>query len=134
VAQALLRGLHIDREARHPSMQALLAALRKDPWARRRRLLPIGAASAAVAVAAGLAIERGARDPCAGAVRRLEGAWDAPRKAQLRAALGPAGDAFSRIERLLDAYADRWRTAARAACEEGAHAGAAHAGRGLCLD
>src|SRR5262249_8143054 len=53
IAAVLERGLSHDREARFPNMNAMLAALEKDPSARRRQRWAIaGVALAAVAVVA----------------------------------------------------------------------------------
>lgn len=59
--------------------------------------------------------------PCASAGDRLQGVWDAPRKAQIRAAftaaqLPYAAQTGSAVEREIDAYASAWQTYAVGLC------------------
>src|SRR5207249_2075696 len=56
----LLRGLHADPDERHPSMEALLAAIQsgRDRTARRRLLLQLGAALALLVALAALALRK----------------------------------------------------------------------------
>jgi tetratricopeptide (TPR) repeat protein len=109
------RGLAVDPAERWPSMEALLAALARDPSAARRRA---GAAVAIVALAVAavwMAVRprTAAADPCAGAGARLAGVWDASRKEQLRLAfaatrLAYADDAWRRVGAAVDDYTRRW--------------------------
>jgi tetratricopeptide (TPR) repeat protein len=140
------RGLAVDPAARHPSMDALLAAVDRCVRPRRRRWLAAGAAVAAAGLAAlVLMLARGAGQPaaitCEPADRALAGVWDRAQRDAIAAAftatrLPYAADAFARVERQLDEYATRWQAMYEDACA------AARAGddRGLpdlrvhCLD
>ncbi|HUS65430.1 MAG TPA: tetratricopeptide repeat protein [Kofleriaceae bacterium] len=114
LAAALRRGLSVDPAARFPSMDALLAAIRRPaaPVRRRRMLMMVAALVVAGGVAGALALRAGAgRDrPCSGAVRELDGVWDGDRRAALRAGFAAAGDAAgaARVERALDSRARAW--------------------------
>jgi tetratricopeptide (TPR) repeat protein len=140
------RGLAVEPAARHPSMDALLAAVDRCVRPRRRRWLAAGAAVAAAGAAALLLmLARGAGQPaaitCEPADRALAGVWDRAQRDAIAAAfkataLPYAGDALARVERQLDDYATRWQAMYDDACA------AARAGddRGLpdlrvhCLD
>jgi tetratricopeptide (TPR) repeat protein len=120
--RVLLRGLSVDPAARWESMEALIAALSRDPARQRRRWL------GGVAVAAGLAAAfvavrapRTAESLCRGGPARFASAWepddgspDAPtRRAATRAAflktgIGSAADTWERTARLLDRYRADW--------------------------
>jgi eukaryotic-like serine/threonine-protein kinase len=112
VYRALLRGLAPDPDSRFPSMDALLASLR-----RPRRLVPwVAAGAAALALVGILAFVagRGAVAPsCGGAAARLAGVWDNGRRAAAHAAFQATGLAFADDEwraasDRLDAYARGW--------------------------
>jgi serine/threonine protein kinase/tetratricopeptide (TPR) repeat protein len=120
----LLRGLEVFPADRYASMDDLLADLRRDPRASRRRWLAIGAASMAV-VAGALALrhERQRVVPvCQGGARKLGGVWDEDRRRAMHAAFAGSGsafaeDAFHRAEAALDDYARRWVAMHGDACE-----------------
>ena len=121
VKSALARGLATDPARRFPSMRSLLDVLEQRP----RRTWPI-AVGAAVLAAAGAttvwASTRTAADPCAGADEELARVWDAPTKQAIRAKMLAtrvpyAQDAWTSVERALDAYAATWTQARRGACE-----------------
>jgi tetratricopeptide (TPR) repeat protein len=131
----LLRGLDLDPEQRFPDMDALLAALARDPGqARRRALLAAAAVLALVAaLAAGYASrrlqedrERAARDAaaarCAAAGPALVAdAWDDDRRAAVERALLAAGTAWAadtaaRVRARLDAHAAELRDMAETTC------------------
>jgi serine/threonine protein kinase len=122
--QVLVKGLAARPEDRHPSMGALLAALAADPWAARRRWLGAAAAlSLALALGVGwrASLKQRAR-VCAGAEQKLEGVWDAARRAQVRAAFGRsqrpfAASALATVERAFDDYARAWREMHTDTCE-----------------
>jgi len=85
IRKALLRGLAAEPDRRHATMGELLEALGRDPAARRRRVLG-GTAAVAMAVVAGLILqrrlERERRQFEAGIAMRLaegERAWDEAR-------------------------------------------------------
>jgi hypothetical protein len=114
VHAVVARGLSSDADARWPSMSALLEALGRDPAERRRRWISgvVALGLIGLAVAGSLGVLR--RPPlCGGAVARLAGVWDAPRKQRLERAFlesgaADAADAWSRARDILDRYAQRW--------------------------
>jgi tetratricopeptide (TPR) repeat protein/predicted Ser/Thr protein kinase len=120
----LLRGLAPAADARFPSMDALLSALRRDPrGVRLRWALATAGALLVAALASGIhrAQGDGAR-VCRGALGELAGAWDPARDAAVRAAflatgVPYAGAAHARVESAFDAYASAWRAARLDACE-----------------
>ncbi len=120
----LLRGLSVAPGDRFASMDDLLAALRRDPMAARRRWLAV-AGGAALLVGAGVAIRHArpaAEAPCRGAERKLAGVWDDARKAAMHAAFTATGrpnaeDAFARTSAALDDYARGWVGMHTDACE-----------------
>jgi tetratricopeptide (TPR) repeat protein len=122
VRRALLQGLAADPAARHPSMDVLLAALTRKPlWVRWRRAAAVVGAAALVGAGVGF---WGARQDtrCTGFERRLEGLWDAGRKAQLEAAFRASGmplaeAAWASTSRALDAYASSLVNMERDSCE-----------------
>ena len=108
---------------RFPSMDALLAALARDPrtvW--RRRAVFAGALSLAGAAFALGTVRGGASqpEPCSGAAAELATAWGPDARARVAAhlrGLGPYGaNVAAEVERDLDAYAERWARAHRGAC------------------
>ena len=102
VWSAIERGLSVDPDARHPSVGALLAALRDPPTRRRPWVAPaLGVGLASVALVAALAGDRtdpkanGATDPADEVPPRIEvhelaAAWTTPN--QVRWAWKPEGD------------------------------------------
>jgi hypothetical protein len=81
VAAAIARGLSLDPEARWPSMEALLGALGRTFWTRRRKRLAGGAVTAALAAVAVLGFAAGQRvaapDPCLGGEALIALVWTA---------------------------------------------------------
>jgi serine/threonine protein kinase len=121
--QILARGLAVNPQDRWPSMDALLAELRRDPVATRRREIVLAVSVIAAAAVAALAIgaTRRTAPVCPAGVERLAGVWDTDRKhavAGAFAATGAAGstDAYARVERSLDDYASRWTAMRTDAC------------------
>jgi predicted Ser/Thr protein kinase len=126
--RVLLRGLHRDPAQRFPDMDALLAALARDPTRRRRRLAAAAAAVLVLVLAAwayrwSLLRAYAAREGlCAAAADNLAGVWDEGRRASLRAALRATGvpyadDTFSRVAARLDAHTDAWVQMYAEACQ-----------------
>jgi len=123
---AVLRGLALDPEARWPELGALLAALRDDPRLRRRRRLRMLGSAALLGLAALATVawlrerEREPTPPCQAAAAALGDAWNAARADQVHAALlrepSYAEQAWPRIERHLDGYAESWIAMHRDAC------------------
>jgi tetratricopeptide (TPR) repeat protein len=126
--RVLLRGLSVDPAARWPSMDALLAALERDPTRTRRRWA-LGAGVLAVLLAGALGLGRlgGARQRmCQAGGTRLAGAWDgggggprhdAARAAFLRTGLPYAAETWDHVSHLLDGYVAGWLAQYRDACE-----------------
>jgi tetratricopeptide (TPR) repeat protein len=113
IRKVLLRGLAAQPDARYPSVEALLHALRKDPSsAWRRRVLVL----AVLAVAGALGVQRWTARPsqiCQGAEKQLGGVWDAQVRGRVRAAILGTGvptapQVWSSVQEGLDAYAREW--------------------------
>jgi eukaryotic-like serine/threonine-protein kinase len=120
----VMRGLATEPSARWPSMDALLAALERDPARRIRR----GAIAVAVIAAAALeivgmrALHRRQSLVCSGAGQQLVGVWDGARKQAVQRAFATSGvpysdAAFASIARALDDFAARWANVHTEACE-----------------
>ena len=113
VDAAVDRGLEADPAARWPSMDDLLAALGRDPAARRRRIVAGAVGTALFAAAIWSLAFPHAGDPCAGRAARLAGVWDAARQDAVGAAFAAAGvrygdDTWRRVRSSIDDYAARW--------------------------
>ncbi len=122
--QALLRGLSADPAERHPSMDALLAVLGRDPWRLRRRLLAAAAVLlvVAAAAAAGLGWQRSRQALCSGGEERVAALWNAPRRQAVHAAFAAtrapyAESAWAAVGRAFDRYFADWTKAHRETCE-----------------
>jgi len=119
----ILRGMSRDRADRFPSMSELLAELERDRGAMIRR----GAIGGLGVVAVGLAATvwlRGGEEPRAmcGTSGRLEGVWDATRRARVEQAFRGTGlphaeSSFKTAVAQLDAYAGAWSAMDREVCE-----------------
>ncbi|WP_437875933.1 tetratricopeptide repeat protein [Sorangium sp. So ce513] len=122
IRRCLARGLSVDRDARYPDMAALLAALRRDPAAARRRGLA-AALGVALAGLAALGLARLRPDGiCKGGEARLAGVWDEATKGKVRAAFAGTGrphaeDTYRRVESALDARARAWVAMYADSCE-----------------
>jgi serine/threonine protein kinase/tetratricopeptide (TPR) repeat protein len=134
VRRVVLRGLRPDREDRYASMEALLAALERDPVRQARVRWAAGAAVGAVfaGVLGGLvALGPAQQTRCRGAEGRWAGVWDlptagggvlSPRKQAIQAAFVATGkryaaDSFAQVRRFLDDYVVAWNEMHREACE-----------------
>lgn len=120
IKRILDRGLALDREARYPDMDELLTDLGRDPAPARRRRVIMGSALALAAVGGALGWSRAEARACDGAAR-LEGVWDAPRRAAVAAAFrksgrGHAEASLNVVERALDGYAAEWASMRTDAC------------------
>ena len=126
--QAIARGLSIDPEGRHPSLDALLDVLVSEPRRRTRRRQAAAMGAAAIALLAagvgwGSVRNRSSAPPlCKGAESKLAGIWDAGRHQALeRAFLATAKpfspDAWRGARETLDAYSHEWVTTRTEACE-----------------
>ncbi|HXU64537.1 MAG TPA: serine/threonine-protein kinase [Polyangia bacterium] len=126
--RALLRGLAVQPDQRHPSMGALLAALTTDPTVRVRRLLASAGVVACLLVAA-LGVRRASSSRaamCRGGAERLAGVWEAGessgRKTAIHRSFAATGKsyaeaAFASASHYLDDYATRWSAMYTDACE-----------------
>jgi tetratricopeptide (TPR) repeat protein len=120
----LLRGLALVPAQRWPSMEALLAELRKLVAPSRRRWLAPSVAVGLLAVGAGLGVAQYAAwaSRCTAARAQLDGIWDDARRQQLEAAILGTGlvyapGTWTRVEQRLDAYADAWAVKHAEVCE-----------------
>lgn len=122
--RVLLRGLHRDAAERYPTMDALIAELGRDPLARRRQLVAIGAGLLLLA-GLGFGVDRyvAARiRPCREAQRHVAEVWSPTRKVALHKAftatgVGYAESVWETVARALDAYTTEWATMHTEACE-----------------
>ncbi len=124
--RALTRGLSRDPAERFASMDALLADLSFDP-VRRRRLWLLGGGAAAAVVALGvLGYLQLTSSPKSAAMcvvddAALAGVWDEGTQSALRAGLAKSGapnhaQIAQRVEGIVGAYADAWKSASRDSC------------------
>jgi eukaryotic-like serine/threonine-protein kinase len=124
IRQLVARGLAADPAARHPSMEALLAALSRAPAQRERRLAVV--AAALLVAGGGLAVVQRERPAaaaalCEGAEEHLRGAWDPAVRGAVDAAFRATGapyasDQVAAVGRLLDGYAGAWVAMREDAC------------------
>ncbi|MCH9684666.1 MAG: serine/threonine-protein kinase [Deltaproteobacteria bacterium] len=123
IVDALRRGMSPDPEDRWPSMEALLAELSWDRHQRGRGpwlLTAVGALT--VGGASVFAWSQDPGQPCGGAPQRLAGIWDAPRQAEVEAAIlgvgrGYASTVWDKTQGELSDYADAWMNMYTEACE-----------------
>ncbi|MGA9520166.1 MAG: serine/threonine-protein kinase [Myxococcaceae bacterium] len=121
--RVVLRGLSLSPEQRHPTMDALLAELGKDPRAKQRQWLMSAAIAGLIAAVSGGAYlqSRSQPVPCHGVEQGVERIWNASTKQALESAFlatgkGFAAEAWSNTERPLDAYATAWVAMRQDAC------------------
>ncbi len=120
----IVRGLQVDPLARHPSMDAMLTALERDPWPVRRRRV-VTAALVVLASVGGLGLWRAQRRQvqlCHGSDATLQRTWGDARRSALTAAFARttvpyAADAARNASAMLDRYMDRWSALRVEACE-----------------
>ncbi len=125
VLQALLRGLRFERDDRHPSMDALLRDLARDPVQKRRRFLLAAGGLALVAgcaFAAGRVATARASQLCAGADAEARAVWNPEVEERIGRALSATGvpyaaDTWERTRRAIDDYVGRWTTAYTQTCQ-----------------
>ena len=123
IRRALLTGLAVDPDARHPGMDALLAALSVDNRARYRRLGLAGLTATVAAGALWVAWPQAEPDEtCQGAARKLSGIWDDDVRTRIRDAFMAtdrpyAADAFDATAKYLDTYTQQWVATHTEACE-----------------
>ncbi len=125
VRRAVLRGLSVEADQRFPSMEPLLEELSSAATpASTRAVYALVAAVTLLLVGGGTwaARERTRAQVCTGGVAALATTWNAEVAASIgslfQSAAGEHGlDQSRRVQRALDAYAERWATAHRDACE-----------------
>jgi tetratricopeptide (TPR) repeat protein/predicted Ser/Thr protein kinase len=124
VRTIILRGLATTSADRWPSMEALLAALARDPATLRRRwMLAAGVVVVTAAVMLGaVALQRRASLVCGGAERKLAGLWNDARRDRVHAAFAATGKpyadvAFAGVTRALDTFSNAWVSMHTEACE-----------------
>ncbi|MEM9457806.1 MAG: serine/threonine-protein kinase [Myxococcota bacterium] len=119
----VLRGLAPEPDDRWPSMEELLAELRKLASPRKRRgWLAVGVAGGLAALGLGIAQYAAVGLRCEGAEEWLVGVWDDGRRHEVQQAildtkLATAADTWERIEPRLDAYAEAWANKHGQVCE-----------------
>jgi hypothetical protein len=127
--RVLLRGLEPRPDRRFPSMEALLAALARDPTTGTRRAVWVFVALGCL-VSIAFGIERGGgmrSSMCQGGSQKLTGLWEpagtaSSRKEQIRRAFAATGrsyasQAYGGASRLLDEFVGKWLNTYRETCE-----------------
>lgn len=123
IHRALLQGLSTHPAQRHPSMDALLAALASRPWVHRGSRWLV--ASAVVLVAGSLPGYRYLLDkpePCTGARAQMQEVWangtaEAVGRAFLATGSPHAEHIFTGVRQRLDAHANAWVAMHTATCK-----------------
>ncbi len=126
LVRALLVGLALVPERRHPSMSALVDELERVMGSRRRRKWwALGAVLAATTGGLGYALAEHPIDPCEGASAVIEEVWSPLVRERVRAQLVTSGSEglASRVTGLIDEYGEAWGTMRRASCEATYHEG-----------
>ncbi|MBV1862524.1 MAG: serine/threonine-protein kinase [Nannocystaceae bacterium] len=120
--KVLLRGLATEPENRWPSMEALLAELRRVVAPRRKGPMAVGlfAGLSLVSLSIVYGVDQGQR--CEGARDKLKGIWDDARITEVEDALLSTGlsyapDTWARVELRLRDYADTWVEKHTEVCE-----------------
>jgi tetratricopeptide (TPR) repeat protein/tRNA A-37 threonylcarbamoyl transferase component Bud32 len=117
-----LRGLQPDREARFPSMDALLAEIDRSRG-RGRAGLALAGSLALAGLALGIAAARGPNlDACGGGPARMQGVWDEPVQTAAEQAFRAsgtiyAGDAWTATRAQIDRWQGEWLHMHRDSCE-----------------
>ncbi|MEM6296820.1 MAG: serine/threonine-protein kinase [Myxococcota bacterium] len=142
----VLRGLSVDPEDRHPSMDALLAELQRDPPQARRPWLVAGIAVglAGVITVAYVSTRSNRVEACKTSAQSIHEVWSPARKQALGKRFETLPEAYATatwvsMSRSLDRYADAWASVYDVRCTADALARQrrrpAHDDPGLlCLD
>ena len=117
----LRRGLETKVEARWPSLEHLLSALREHPTRRKRRIRNSVVLLAGGGVLIVSLLSAGGDAPCEGAREHIQGVWNPDRRAAVANAIDSLELPYGAISRdhvllQLDAYADGWVAEHRDAC------------------
>ena len=153
VHEALVRGLAVDDDKRHPDMKTLLARLQTDPGARRRRTLWLAAGATGILAAGGLvgagvgkrsaSAVTAADERCTGAAAAIEPVWNDTRVDALREAFAGTGLAYApavwdNAAARIEGWVAGWRAGHTEACRAtrvtGEQSEARLDRRMLCLD
>ncbi len=126
---AIRRGLAQDVQRRHPSMDALLAALEESSRWRRWGIWGAGALLGVGLVVPSLGSSQS--PPCVDA-QHVDQVWSATSRAAVSSGLGQPPGAWELMEKL-DRHATALRRQAAAACGSGAPSGTGHACRAAAL-
>ena len=116
VQRAVDRGLQLNADDRFATMRELIAALRDDPSARRRRVLVPAVAVVGIGTlaAVGFLASPDAVDPCANATQDLAEIYGDAQREAIRAL---STDAGPRLVDRLDDYAQQWAEARLVSCQ-----------------
>lgn len=122
--RAVQVGLAADPERRHPTMEAALVAITRDPAARRRRVLALGGLVTVVALGSAAAVAAWglpAAAPCEHGVAAMDRAWGPGARAQVHQGLLASGvpfgdETWSRLEPRLAAYVEAWASTRDETC------------------
>lgn len=120
VHAAMIKGLSPLPADRFESMDALVEALTPKSNERSRWALPLSIATMGIALAIGLQVF--GTSPCSGLSMRLAEVWGPARKTEVRTALLAtnkpfAAEAWTSVDRILDAYAGAWIAQRQSVCE-----------------
>ena len=118
IHRILMRGMAVEPSMRWPSMDALLASLRRAKTWRRRRPLVVG--GGLVASAAGLYLL--SPDAACRGDGEIEAVWSPARAENVKAAMEATGipgarEQWPAVKARVDEYADEWRKQYRLHCE-----------------
>lgn len=140
VLRAVMKGLSKAPEERFEDMSALLAELRRDPWARRRQVVAVGVIGL---LGVGAMWPQTASDPCADVPAPDARSWDTEARDDVEAAFKSSGSdrwekPFERLDRELATWAEAWTGQRHQVCVahhvERAQSAELHDRRVRCLD
>ncbi|WP_224363235.1 protein kinase domain-containing protein [Hyalangium versicolor] len=121
--QAVMRGLSLSPEDRFASMEELLTHL-SGPRSTTQRLWAAAIVGVIALVAYPLAFHElfTQPDPCAGAERKLAGAWDSTTQERIQRAFLASGRPYAAstwetMRKALDGYAERWARMQTQVCQ-----------------
>ena len=120
--RVVVRALATDPDERWPSVEAMLAEIRRHREMPRKLLMGAAAALAVGGAVLGLAgFWRAGAEVCTGAEDQLADVWNAERREQVQTQLGKTGLSFAehtarRVVADLDAWSERWTEAHHDAC------------------
>ena len=111
--EVVRKGLSVEPENRWCDMDALLLALQRDPWRRRRPWLVTGGVLGSLGVVAGGVVARIEPPPCRAGGEQLEKVWDDAVADEVKRAFEAierpyAARAYEVIETRLHAYSSAW--------------------------